>query len=318
MENIDLKDRKILYYLNENSRESFRSIGRKVGLSKDVIASRIKKMQEKGIIQEFYIHFNHLGLGYIPLRFYFKFQYITSEIKDEIIDHFINYKLATVVNELEGTYDLIVLMLVEHITDIYSFWQTTMDKFGDYFEKIEYSNYWGEIIYPFSFLLDGKEERTNTIKRFWTKNIEYDKLDLKILKILSLNARISTIDLANKLKINSTTVNNRIKRLKQAGLLLGFTTKIDWKKLGYHLYKIDFYLKEYSKKHRIIKYVEENPNLLAVDHTLGYADLELEIFLKNVDDLREFVDDLSIKFPKTIKNYSYFMVMKNHKFFILK
>jgi len=67
-----------------------------------------------------------------------------------------------------------------------------------------------------------------------------------------------------------------------------------------------------------IKYVEKNPNLSAVDHTLGYADLELEIFFKNVDELRRFIEDISIKFPKTIKNYTYFTVMKNHKFFILK
>ena len=318
MENIDLKDKKILYHLNQNSRESFRSIGKKVGLSKDVVTSRVKKMQEKGIIQGFYIHFNHLGLGYIPLRFYFKFQYITSDIKNEIINHFINYGPATVVNELEGSFDLIVLMLVEHITDIYSFWQKTMDKYGDYFANIEYSNYWGEVIYPFSFLLDNKDDRTNTIKRFWIKNIDYDEIDLKILKLLSINARISTIELANELKLSSITVNNRIKKLKQVGLLLGFTTKIDWKKLGYQMFKIDFFLKEYSKKNSIIKYVENNPHLLAVDHTLGYADLELEIFLKNVDELREFVEDISIKFPKTIKNYTYFMVMKNHKFFILK
>jgi Lrp/AsnC family transcriptional regulator for asnA, asnC and gidA len=318
MENIDLKDRKILYHLNENSRESFRSIGKKVGLSKDVVTSRVKKMQEKGIIQGFYIHFNHLALGYTPLRFYFKFQYITAEIKNEIIKHFINYGPATVVNELEGNFDLIVLMLVEHITDIYSFWQETLDKYGDYFANIEYSNYWGEVMYPLSFLLDTKDDRKDPVKRFWKKNIDHDETDLKILKILSINARISTIELANKLKLNSVTVNNRIKKLKQVGLLLGFTLKMDWKKLGYQMFKIDFFLKEYSKKNSIIKYIEKNPNLSAVDHTLGYADLELEIFFKNVDELRRFIEDISIKFPKTIKNYTYFMVMKNHKFFILK
>ena len=50
MEKIDLKDRKILYHLDINSRESFRSIGKKVGLSKDVVASRVKKLEEKGFI----------------------------------------------------------------------------------------------------------------------------------------------------------------------------------------------------------------------------------------------------------------------------
>jgi len=53
MEKLDLKDRKILYELDLNSRQSFRSIGRKVGLSKDIVASRVKKLQEEGIIIRF-------------------------------------------------------------------------------------------------------------------------------------------------------------------------------------------------------------------------------------------------------------------------
>jgi len=53
MEKLDLKDRKILYQLDIDSRQSFRSIGRKVGLSKDIVATRVKKLQEKGIIIRF-------------------------------------------------------------------------------------------------------------------------------------------------------------------------------------------------------------------------------------------------------------------------
>ena len=44
MEKIDVKDRKILYQLANDSRQSFRSIGRKVGLSKDIVASRVKRL----------------------------------------------------------------------------------------------------------------------------------------------------------------------------------------------------------------------------------------------------------------------------------
>jgi len=41
MEKLDIKDKKILYELDLDSRQSFRSIGRKVGLTKDVVASRV-------------------------------------------------------------------------------------------------------------------------------------------------------------------------------------------------------------------------------------------------------------------------------------
>jgi len=92
MKNLDLKDRKILYELDLDSRQSFRSIGKKVGLSKDTVASRIKSLVEEGIIQNFYAVIDAYKLGYISIRFYLTFQYTNPEIEKEIIDYFIQNK----------------------------------------------------------------------------------------------------------------------------------------------------------------------------------------------------------------------------------
>jgi len=64
MEKLDLKDRKILYELDINSRQSFSQLGKKVGLHKDVVAYRVKKLQEKGIIKNFYTELNGYKFGY--------------------------------------------------------------------------------------------------------------------------------------------------------------------------------------------------------------------------------------------------------------
>jgi len=54
MENLDLKDRKILYYLDINSRQSNSDIAKKVGLSKEVVNYRIKRLEKEGIIKGYY------------------------------------------------------------------------------------------------------------------------------------------------------------------------------------------------------------------------------------------------------------------------
>ncbi len=97
----------------------------------------------------------------------------------------------------------------------------------------------------------------------------------------------------------------------------GFSLDINTNKLGYKYFKIDFYLKEYSKRHQIIKYIEMNPYLMYVDYTLGYADLELEFFLKDVNHMHQIVEDISAKFPKIIKNYTYFQIIDEHKSYLL-
>ena len=64
MEKLDLKDRKILYELDLDSRQSFRSIGRKVGLSKDIVATRVKKLDENGVITGYCTIVDYSKLSY--------------------------------------------------------------------------------------------------------------------------------------------------------------------------------------------------------------------------------------------------------------
>ncbi len=74
MEKLDLKDRKILYELDINSRQSFSQLGKRVGLHKDVVAYRVKKLQEKGIIKNFITEINNYKTGYPTVKFYLNYQ----------------------------------------------------------------------------------------------------------------------------------------------------------------------------------------------------------------------------------------------------
>ena len=317
MKKVDLKDRKILYQLDINSRQSFSQIGKKVGLNRAIIASRVKKLQERGIILNFSTNFDYLKLGFISLRFYFKYQYVTHEIKKEIIDYFVKSKYSIIVFSLEGSYDLLVLVLVKNISDIYSFWKKTLQKYGKYFAQRVYSNYVGESIYRKSFLIDKEDNRTEFILKRGGKKVDYDNVDFQILKLLTDNARIPTIEIARKLNLTTKTINERIKRLIKSGIILQFDITIDWSKLGYEFFKIDFYLREYSKINQIVRYIGMNPNLVYVDYTIGYADLELEFYLRNIAQLHQIVEDLFKKFPSSIKNYTYFTNIEQHKSFNL-
>ncbi|NNF18150.1 MAG: Lrp/AsnC family transcriptional regulator [Flavobacteriaceae bacterium] len=54
----------ILQCLQENSRESFASIGRKVGLTPPAVAERIKKMEDLGILEGYKAKISHTHAGY--------------------------------------------------------------------------------------------------------------------------------------------------------------------------------------------------------------------------------------------------------------
>ena len=223
MVKLDLKDRKILYELDKDCRQSFRGIGRKVGLSKDVVTSRVKRLQEIGILKKFCIYYDVLQLGLNLLRFYFKFQFATPEIKKEIINHFMNEDSVKILFSTEGSYDLGVLMMVDNISEIYPLWKKSLEKYGDYFSKHVFSAYMGESIYGHTFLLDGIEKPDVTPLRRNLGKVKIDDLDYEILKLLVSNARMPTVEIAKKLNSNVTTIHRKIKRLVDLKVIIGFT-----------------------------------------------------------------------------------------------
>jgi len=116
---LDVKDRKILYQLDLDSRQSFRSLGKKVGLSKDVVTGRVKKLQEKGVIKGFRAIVDYSRVGFNLYRFYFSFQNVSPELKQEIISYFFKNKYSTDIVSLEGKFDLLVAICVQNNPQAY-------------------------------------------------------------------------------------------------------------------------------------------------------------------------------------------------------
>lgn len=313
MEKVDLKDRKILYNLMLDSRQSFNSIGKKVGLHKDVVAYRINKLQEKGIIKNFYSAIDVYKLGYTIFRFYLTYQYANPDIKKEITEYFIKSKFANIIHTVEGTFDLVVFTLVKDLNEFYYFWDKSLNKYAGYFANQKFSIFFQEYFYGYSFLLDEKIDRKKAVLLTPGKRVEIDDFDSQILDLIIHNSRIPTIEIAEKLNLNTVTIKNRIKKLMDLGVIQGFRVDIDFSKLGYKWFKIDINLTDHKKIPQVLKYVESNPHFVAIDRSIGYVNVELEFYLKTVDQVHEIMDDVTQKFPNVIKNYNYFSVIKSNK-----
>jgi len=314
MTKIDLKDRKILYHLDLDSRQPLSRIGKKVGLPKSVVSYRINRLKEQGVIKNFYTVIDLHKLGFNILRFYFNYQYLTPGIKKEIIDYFKKFKYSGIIHSVEGSYDLVTYMYVKNLNEFCSDWEKILTRYRDYFENQKLSIYYMENMYNSACLLEEKTPRKRVDAHEGKKIVDVDEIDLKILKFLSPNARIPAADIAKKLNVSTVTIANRIKSLIDKKVIQWFRIDIDFTKLGYRWYKVDITLKDLKKTKQIISYLENNPNFIGVDRTLGYADLEIEFYLENISDIHKIMEDLSNKFLDTIRNYTYVYVIKTHKY----
>jgi len=306
MAKIDLKDRKILYELDYDSRQSLTQIGKKVGLRKDIVSYRIKKLQDEGIIQAFYTVIDAYKLGYTIFRYYINFQYATPEKREKIIEYFVNYRNICTVGQALGKYDLIVVVWVNDISEFYQFWSKALDKFGDYFETKLLSIYVHGVGFRQSYLLYDnyiKEDRIDHEYFGVGERVEIDETDYHLLNELALNARTPLIELAEKFNCSSQTINYKIKRLRKEGLIQAFRIAVKETEFGFQRRKVDIYLKNHSQRRNIIEYIKKNPYLIYISTSTGLCDLEFEFVVKNVKQLVEIIEDINIKFPESIKNY---------------
>lgn len=315
MVKIDLKDRKILYQLDLNCRQSNTQIGTKVGLKKDVVAYRIKRMQEEGVIRNFWTAINTFKLGYTVFRIYINFQYVSSQIKEKIIQHFVNYRNVWAVISVKAEIDFDVIIWVKDAYEFYRFWSETLDKFEDYFAKYTFSIYIEAFNYKSSYLLPEIDDSDRLMYRTTCggKPVEIDKIDYQILNEIAVNARIPLIDLAEKLGCSSQTINYRIKNLIKHGVIEAFRVNVGLPKLGLHKHKLDIYLKDHKQRNAIWDYLKAKSYCDTLDVAIGWCDLEFELIVEDVDKLSQIMDEIHSKFPDAIKKQTFWIIDEYHK-----
>ena len=88
IELVDLKDRKILFELEQDSRQSLSQIAKKVGLKKETVFHRMRSLEKRGIIKNYLTEINIYKLGFQFYPILIKFQNSTPQIEEDIFDYF--------------------------------------------------------------------------------------------------------------------------------------------------------------------------------------------------------------------------------------
>ncbi|RLG60487.1 AsnC family transcriptional regulator [Candidatus Geothermarchaeota archaeon] len=119
-----------------------------------------------------------------------------------------------------------------------------------------------------------------------------DKKDLKILNVLQRDSRSSLRQIAREVGISPATVQTRLKRLEDAGIIKKYTIEIDYDKLGYAFpVLIDVRVSE-GKLFEVEREIAKNPHVLAVYDVTGEFDVTVLAKFKSRKELDAFVKSL--------------------------
>ena len=316
MINLDLKDRKILYELDLNSRQTYNEIAKKVGLSKDSVAYRIEALKNAGIIKQFHAVIDSGKLGLISFRLYLKFQSLTPEKEAEIIHYLKNKKIVTWLVSIEGEYDLGMWVLAQSIKEMNAFWKELLEKYTNQIEKRWLTIFTHVSYFPRTYLLEKENNDKEFVFITEPQESDLDQTDLEILRLIATNARIPTIEIANKLSITPKTVSSRLQLLEKMSVIVGYRTLFDLEKLGYQYFKVHFNLHDVTQKREktFRAFIKQHPNIIYDNEVLGGDDIEIEVQVHDLVQLRAILSEVKHLFSDLIKEYRYFLFYKEHKF----
>lgn len=273
-------------------------------------------MEDVGVIKNYYTAINTFKLGYDVFRIYITFQDVSPSIKDEIICYFASCKNAWAVLSMQSPIDLDVVLWVNNIYEFYKFWSKTLDKYEDYFAQKTVTIYIEGIDYKKSYLLLDeykKSDREICRQRCGEKPVKIDRIDYQLLNGLALNARALLIDISKKMNCSSQTVKYRIKSLMKKNIIQSFHVQIDHSKIGMQNIGVDIYIKEYKQRNHIIDYLKYNPLLSCMNIAIGWADLQPEFVVQNLETINQILEDIISKFPQTIRKSTFWIMKKVHK-----
>lgn len=146
-----------------------------------------------------------------------------------------------------------------------------------------------------------------------TKNLEVDSKDLIILSELSKNCRISSVDLAEKIKLSRGTINYRIRKLIESGIIAKFQPTVNFFMLETEFYFLRFKLSKPSEREKIKEYLSQTQRANTILESDGTHQIMAFLQFKNNSEFREFEEKLLEKFRNSIQDYSLNLAKSQYK-----
>lgn len=121
-----------------------------------------------------------------------------------------------------------------------------------------------------------------------------DATDQGLLSMLRDNARTSIVDLAKRLGVSRATVQNRMRRLEDEGVIDGYTVSIGAEIEKPAVRALMSIRAQSADESKVIAKLRGNPNVSAVHHTTGRWDLIAEIQTDSLASFNKIVGALRL------------------------
>jgi Lrp/AsnC family transcriptional regulator for asnA, asnC and gidA len=117
-----------------------------------------------------------------------------------------------------------------------------------------------------------------------------DNTDRQILDMLIENTRIPFTDIAKKLEISAGTVHVRVKKMEDAGIIIGSSLTLNYKKLGYSFIAyVGVFLNKSSQTHFVLERIKKIPYVTVAHVTTGKFNIFCKIRARDTSHAKDII-----------------------------
>lgn len=139
-----------------------------------------------------------------------------------------------------------------------------------------------------------------------------DKYDSKILRLLIENARITGADIARKINLSLPAVTERLRKLGKAGIIDGYTIRVNREKLSLRLMAFIQVWIDHTKSTNVKEQMIAMAEVLECHHVAGDCDLLLKVLVADTAALEGLLVN-KIKAIKGVMRTSTTIILSSYK-----
>lgn len=119
-----------------------------------------------------------------------------------------------------------------------------------------------------------------------------DALDVQLVELLTAEPRIAVLEAARRLAVARGTVQARLDRLVERGVVRSFAPTVEPAALGYRVTAFANLEIRQGARDRVTAHLAAIPEVLEVHTITGQGDLMCRLVARDNDDLQRVIDDL--------------------------
>jgi len=123
--------------------------------------------------------------------------------------------------------------------------------------------------------------------------VELDSVDMKLLKILWENSRVSFKEMGEKVGMSTSGAKRRIEDLKKRGVIKGFTVEVDEGKMGYPVTALLNIHTRPDKAPQVAKDLSEYDEIGKVNRMFQNPEIIAEVHAEDISQVDELKRELA-------------------------